>query len=167
MNHFAQDCRSTRPSQPSHRPLRRSSNFRTSRINQVDAEPFLMPTPESPPNSNDDDYLFTLDSPAQLAKTLMATVKILNKNVQMIVDTGTSTDILDKKTFDSLTRDDRVTLNHHQRVFLHMVQIPLCEQLENLKLLQSLKESLLLQLFTLPTVNPGLFSVIRQPVSLG
>ena len=69
-----------------------------------------MPTPESPPNSNDDDYLFTLDRPAPHAKTPIATMKILDKNVQMILDAGASTDILDKKIFDSLTRDHRITL---------------------------------------------------------
>ena len=124
MNHFAPGCRGTCRSQPPHRPLRCSSNVRTSRINQIEAELFSMPTPESPPNSNDDDYLFTLDRPAPHAKTTIATMKILNKNVQMILDTGASTDILDNKTFDFLTRDHRVTLQRSSTRLLHMVQIP-------------------------------------------
>ena len=123
---FCPVCRSTRHSQPPHRPLRRSSNVDTSRINQIDAEPFSMPTPESPPNGNDDDYLFTLDSLTPHAKTPIATMKIVNKNVQMILDTGASTDILDKKTFDSLTRDHRVTLQPSStRLFAYGSNTPL------------------------------------------
>ena len=123
MNHFAKVCRSTHHTQSRRDRQRFTGNKRDDRVYHVTAT-----TISSPPTctSSDDEYLFSLENHAPYAKMPVAKVKLFNQNVDMVLDTGASTDIIDKATFEFITRRHPVTLQPAStRLFAYGSHTPL------------------------------------------
>ena len=55
-------------------------------------------------SSSNDKYLYTMNYGSNVPKTLKASVKIDKVEVEMIVDTGATTDILDETTYCNVYR---------------------------------------------------------------
>eukprot|EP00794_Sanderia_malayensis_P017916 gene17916-19693_t len=112
MNHFARVCRSTRSSQsrPQQRQSQSNLNTRGKRVNQVHTSPAPPSSSQQCYNNSDDEFLFTLQNQLPPTKMPIVKVKIFNKFVPMVLDTGASTDIIDQETFAFLTRNNPVSL---------------------------------------------------------
>ena len=123
MNHFAKVCRSTHRTQSRRDRQRFTGTKRDDRVHHVTAT-----TISSPPTctSSDDEYLFSLENHAPYAKMPVTKVKLFNQNVDMVLDTGASTDIIDKATFEFITRRHPVTLQPAStKLFAYGSQTPL------------------------------------------
>ena len=68
-----------------------------------------MGSPE-PSSSSDDEYLYTLGQNGEAIKTPTVSVQVNGTEIEVIVDTGASTDIVDEATFS--------TFNHIQDIQL-------------------------------------------------
>ena len=86
-DHFSKVCKS-QPTQSQYRPQSRSH------VRQICSE-----QPED--SSTDDEYLYTLGQ-ANTSKNPKVRVRMNDTEVDMFVDTGASTDILDEKTFNKM-----------------------------------------------------------------
>ena len=100
-NHFSSVCRSKGPTQKSKGRVNRVTDTASTQETQA------MNAPES---SSDNEYLFTLGNEARNSATPKASVKINEQNVQMIIDTGASIDIIDKATFDQISASRKIML---------------------------------------------------------
>ena len=98
-NHFAKMCRtksSTRPRQ--HQGSQNADVIQVSTIQ------------EQPTSSSDDEYLYTMNYGPNIPKIPKASVEIDNVKVEMIVDTGATTDILDETTYRSICQHETTDL---------------------------------------------------------
>lgn len=56
-------------------------------------------TQEQSDSSSDDEYLYTFDQDPAMTKPPTVSVKVNSVPIEMVIDTGTSTDTLDENTF--------------------------------------------------------------------
>ena len=87
-NHFAKMCRTKSSTRP-----RQHQGSQNADVNQVST------TQEQPTSSSNDEYLHTINYGLNILKIPKASVEIGNIEVEMIVDTGATTDILDEATY--------------------------------------------------------------------
>ena len=97
-NHFARMCLTP----TSQHKLQQSSNSQKTKLRQVTT------VQEDCTSSSDDEYLYTLGK--DKSKIPLVTVKINNVDVEMVIDTGASTDIIDEVAFEKINRNQNITL---------------------------------------------------------
>ena len=83
-----------------HRPQGAKENWKTKLHQVTDIQ-------DDPSGSSDDEYVYLTGDKSKIP---MATVKVNNVEVEMVVDTGASTDIIDETAFDKVNRDKMITL---------------------------------------------------------
>ena len=109
-NHFAKVCRAKQSPQKQQGP-RQAQNIR-----QIGSA--------SPPSESDDEYLFTLTK--KKTKSPAVEVKINNCPVQMILDTGASTNIIDEDTYTKLAATSDIRLQKSDaQLFAYNTDTPL------------------------------------------
>ncbi len=105
-NHFAKMCLS----KPKARPHQHSQK---ANINQVQEE-----APSSSDDS-DDEYLYTMNYDSNTPKIPKVFVKIDDVVVEMIIDTGATTDILDEATYRNIREEDSELQPTTKRLFAY------------------------------------------------
>ena len=98
-NHFAKMCRS----KPTNQPPSNAQNTKGAHIHHISTSPVT-------DSDTDDDYLYTLEGDSPQSKIPKASIHVNSIPVDLIVDTGASTDILDESTFASLNKDNNIQL---------------------------------------------------------
>ena len=86
-----------------------SPNPKQGHINQVQ---------EEAPSSSDDEYLYTMNYDSNAPKIPKVSVKI-NNVVEMITDTGTTTDILNEATYRNIRQEDSELQPTTKRLFAY------------------------------------------------
>ena len=104
-NHFAKVCFTPPNKRQNPRPTRACQPHPTVRssVRQISQD-------QSSPSS-DDEYLYTLDQDSTTnSKTPLVNVKVNGVHIEMIVDTGASTDILDEDSFAKINQCQTIEL---------------------------------------------------------
>ena len=102
-NHFAKMCRTTVT------PKQRDSRQKPQNKIQVVKE-------EESESSSDDEYAYSTGT--SKSKVPMVVVKVNNVDIEMIVDTGASTDIVDETAFELINHDNSITLQDSSKRLL-------------------------------------------------
>ena len=125
-NHFAKVCRSKKNVLP-HKPGRKAHiNNVTNHRESIPRSPLQSSFPARSASSSEDEYLFMLGNSNIQGKTPKATVMINGTQVKMVIDTGASTDILDKETFDGICIRDPIRLEKsNAQIFAYGSTTPL------------------------------------------
>ena len=119
-NHFSSVCRSKGTTQRSKGRVNRVTDTASTQETQA------TPATNEKESSSDDEYLFTLGNEASNPATPKTSVKINEQNVQMIIDTGASTDIIDKATFDRISVSRKIKLQKSTaQIFAYGSDMPL------------------------------------------
>ena len=119
-NHFSSVCRSKGTTQRSKGRVNRVTDTASTQETQA------TPATNEKESSSDDEYLFTLGNEASNSATPKTIVKINEQNVQMIIDTGASTDIIDKATFDRISVSRKIKLQKSTaQIFAYGSDMPL------------------------------------------
>ena len=88
-NHFAKCCKSNDSGNPVHAPAHRSTKRRDQHINHVQTDKDL-------------EYVYTLSDASPEAKLPHTSVKVENAHLTMMLDTGSSINVIDERTFATL-----------------------------------------------------------------
>ena len=117
-NHFAKVCRTVK------KPNSQGKHLPHVPIHRLTEESNEHCPPYTSPPTSDDEFLFTLASTS--TKTPIVKVKINDQPVKMLLDTGASTDILDKATYDKLSAVKPIALTKSPvNIFAYGSQSPL------------------------------------------
>ena len=105
-NHFAKVCRSkgnttAKPTTSTSYALQKQKR----QVRQIMEQP-----PEQQTSSSDEEYMFILRQSSDKSKTPVVSVTINGVSTEMIVDTGASTNVLDKVTFRKVNESETITL---------------------------------------------------------
>ncbi len=98
-------------------PRRPHNTKKPSRIHQVMAED--QPEPIQEDDSSDDEYLYTLGNSTN-AKTSIVSVAVSNVPVKMMIDSGSSIDIMDEGSFNEACKKCAINLRPStKRIFAY------------------------------------------------
>ena len=111
-NHFAKVCLTKSSTRP--RQQRQHQRSQKADVNQVSM------AQEQVASSSDDEYLYTMNYGSNVPKTPKASVEIDKVEVEMIVDTGATTDILDETTCCNVCQKGVTELSRPQNSCLLM-----------------------------------------------
>ena len=99
-NHFAKMCLTKSAAKPRHQ----QQCSQRANVNQVSG------AQEELASSNDDEYPYTMNHGSNAPKIPKASVKISDIVVEMVIDTGATTDILDEATYRNIHQNEDTEL---------------------------------------------------------
>jgi hypothetical protein len=121
-NHFAKACLTKMNTLSKPTPPQARGQKLKKQVRQVVEQPLT----KEATSSSDDEYMFVLGQNTSKPSPPVTSVTIKGVDVEMIVDTGASTDVLDETTFERINESESITLQPPtKRLFAYGSQIQL------------------------------------------